>query len=280
MYRKVVELVAAGTILSAVVLTGCGSADTKAAGELVAEASEAVENGNSTLALLLLDSLQRAYPAEIEQQREGMKLRPCAMEISIMAQIQSVDSMIAALADTHLTLGEKMKTVSSPELVEPYQTPAAGYNANFINTTGVQPRIDRAGQFYLVSSMNPGVVGHESLTFMSGTDEVTTEPVPYDGELNYRIDGTETVTFMPAKSDTIGSFMVAHRNAPVSVRFNGGKGKSRTIKLTQAQTEGMADAYLYSRALIEGRDLTVERERLDRQLQVARDQQARLNEEN
>ncbi|MDE7153004.1 MAG: hypothetical protein K2O00_00995 [Muribaculaceae bacterium] len=279
MYRKVVNLVATAAGVAAVVLSGCDSADTKAAGELVSQASQAVENRNSTLALSLLDSLQHAYPAEIEQQREGMKLRPRAMELSIMAQIQTVDSVIAVLADTHHMLSDKMKTISSPELVEAYQTPAAGYNANFINTTGVQPRVDRAGQFYLVSSMNPGGISHESLTFISGSDEVTTEPVPYDGELNYHLNGSETVTFMPAKSDTIGSFMVAHRGAPVSVRFNGAKGKSHTIKLTQAQTDGMADAYQYSQSVIKGRDLTVERERLDRQLQVARDQQARLNEE-
>ncbi len=279
MYREAVKFAGLGIVFAGLFFCGCSSSESEAAESLLEQVSDAVENGNSTLALTLLDSLQRTYPALIKEQREGMKLRPKAMEIAIQAQIQSVDSLLSLYADSHKTLGEKMKTVSSPELVEPYMTPMSGYQADFVNSTGVQARIDRAGQFYLVSSVNPGGVGHTSLTFISGEDEVTTGNVPYDGELNYRLNGTEVVTFMPAKSDTVGSFMVLHRNHPVTLRFNGEKGKSRQIKLSAAQTEGIADAYTYSLASIRGRDLSVEREKLDRQLQIARDQSARLSEE-
>lgn len=275
MYRKVAEA-AIGLLFSGLFITGCGSDESRAAQELVDQVTEAVDNGNSTLAIELLDSLQRTYPAQIEQQREGMKLRPRAMEVYFLASIQSVDSLIASYADAHQTLAGKMKTISDPRLVEPYQTPAAGYSADFINGSGVQSRVDRAGQFYLVSSLNPGGVNHNSLTFMASGDELTTEPVPYDGDLNYRLNGAEVITFMPAKCDTVGAFMLAHRDAPVTVRFNGEKGKSRQIKLSKAQVEGMADAYQYSQAVIRGRDLSVQREKLDRQLQIARDQMARL----
>lgn len=279
MYREAVKIAASGLMVSCLMFGGCTDSGSKAADDLLEQVNEAVENGNSTLALTLLDSLQRTYPQMIDQQREGMKLRPRAMEIAIMAQIQTVDSALAAYADTHQSLGAKMKTISNPDLVEPYMTPAEGYNPNFINSTGVQPRVDKVGQFYLVSSLNPGGVNHVSLTFIAGGDELTTESVPYDGDLNYRMNGSEVVTFMPAKCDTVGQFMVEHRNAPVTVRFNGEKGKSRQVKLTQAQAGAMADAYLYSQAALQGRELSVQREKLDRQLQVARDQSARLADE-
>lgn len=277
MYKEVVKLTCLGLICSTFLFSGCASKESKAADGLLERASKAIDEGNSTLAISILDSLQYNYPSEVDKQREGMKLRPKAIEISLLAEIQTTDSMIAVYADIHKTLGEKMKTISGPDLVEPYQTPIQGYNPNFINTTGLQARIDRAGQFYVVSSVNPGGVNHISLNFKSGGDELISESVLYDGELNYRLNGSEVITFMPSKCEVIGAFMQAHRTTPVTVTFVGEKGKTRQIKLSQAQVEGMADAYLYSEAAIRGRDLTVELQKLERQLQVARDQMARLN---
>ena len=66
---------------SAVVVTSCGeSADTKAARALLEQAKICLDEGNFTRSLELLDSIESAYPAEIAQRREGLHLRPKAIE--------------------------------------------------------------------------------------------------------------------------------------------------------------------------------------------------------
>lgn len=277
MYKEVINLAGAALTLAALTLSGCGMSESeKAADSLVAQAREALDNGDSSRALMLLDSLQAAYPAEVDIQRQGMKLRPLAMEKTVMAQIQSTDSLIAFYADSHQKLAAAMKTIDNADLVEPYMVPADGYDPAFMNSSGVQARVDRAGQFYLVSSLNPGGVKHFALSFKASDGTVTTDTVPYDGDLNYRLNGSEVVTFMPAKCLTVGQFMLDHRGSPLTVVFNGENGKSRQIKLSARQVNAIANAFDYSQAVINGRDLTVERQKLDRQLQIARDQAARM----
>lgn len=112
---------------------------------------------------------------------------------------------------------------------------------------------------------------------MSGpAASATTPAVAYDGESNYRIDGGEVITFSPEQSDTIGAAadanISANPMAPLTLKFVGGKAKSQ--KLSSAQAQGIVNAYRYSKALIEARDNTVQRQKLEKTIEIARRQLA------
>ncbi len=82
------------------------------------------------------------------------------------------------------------------------------------------------------------------------------------------------ITFSPEQSDTIGKFLASQGGRGVTISFNG-KGR-RSVKLSAAAAEGMANAWRLSEAMSAGRDNDIERQRLQRQLELARTQQQRL----
>lgn len=252
-----------------------GNKENPDARALMQNATEAFQSGDYTRSTSLLDSLQKGFPVETAIQREALALRPKVIEQIALAKIASVDSMSACDKMLMEQLKPALKWVKTPGMIEGYWTDAKSYNPNFMNGTGIEARVDEIGQFYIVSSANPSSLKHTSVTLTLDNASATTPEVPYDGESNYRIGGGEVITFSPEQSDTIGALatQVLSTSAPskMTLTFNGAKGK-KTIKLTQAQALGITNAYRYSAAVIRARDNEVERQRLDRTIEIARRQ--------
>ena len=264
------------TMAASLMLAGCsGSKENPQARALLTEASEAYDVKDFNRATALLDSLQRTYPGEMGIQREGMMLRPKVIEQLAAIGIASIDS--ATIADNAAMdrIKPLLKWVKTPGMIEGYWTDAKAYNPNFMNGTGIEARVSEIGQFYLVSSANPQLK-HTAFSVSGPAASATTQAVPYDGESNYRIDGGEVITFSPEQSDTIGAAadanISANPMAPLTLKFVGGKAKSQ--KLSAAQAQGIVNAYRYSTALIEARDNTVQRQKLEKTIEIARRQLA------
>lgn len=265
-------------VAAACVLASCGgSKENSDARQLLTDATEAFQSGDYTRATFCLDSLQKAFPEEISLQREALVLRPKVIEQLALLKISAVDSMSQADKSMMEQLKPALKWVKTPGMIEGYWVDAKAYNPNFMNSTGIEARVSEIGQFYIVSSANPSSVKHTSVTISLGDRSATTPVVPYDGESNYRIGGGEVITFSPEQSDTIGAVaaevLTAAAPKSVNVTLNGEKGK-KTVKLSEAQARGIVTAYLYSKALIRARDNEVERQRLERTIEIAKRQAA------
>ncbi len=275
MYNAAIKLAIAAVAITTATSCATKSQETVEAENLLTMAENAVTQGNPEQAIILLDSLNKAYPTQIEVQRKALQLRPRAIESGTIAQLSQTDSLIATYQAENEQLKPAMKLISDKDLVEPYYVPVSGYNPQFLKTTGIQPRVDEIGQFYIISSVSGKNLRHTSITLKSPAGEVSTPAVPYDGETNYRSSGSEMITYLPEQCDTIGQFVVENISQPITLIFNSENGKTTSSKLSQAEIKGIADAYRYSRSIINGRDLTVKRQKLERQLQIARDQAAR-----
>ncbi len=261
---------------AAVFAAGCSSGNKQSSSDaenLLEQAREAVSANQGARALALLDSLTNGYPSEVECVRGAIELRPKAIEIQTLEDIYRCDSTMEASKKQISALRESLKWVREPRMVEGFWVDAKTYNPSFMNTTAIQARVSEIGEFYIVSSVNPGV-GHTALSLSDGGRTATTPAVPYDGESNYRIAGGEVITFSPEQSDSIGKFAAENASRPLTLRFTGGKGK--TMKLSAAQTMAIANAYLLAKAMEAGRNSDVERQRLQKQLELARSQQERL----
>lgn len=236
-------------------------------------ASQAFEVRDYSRATLLLDSLQKNFPSEIKLQREAMALRPKVIEQATLLEISTNDSLITLDRLSMEKLRPQMAWVKTPRMIEGYWISKTANNPDFMNTTGIQGRVSEIGEFYIVSSMNPSSLHHTAVSLSDGNYSVKTPDVPYDGESNYRISGSEVITFSPAQSDTIGKFAYSHIDQPLTLTFHGKSSKS--IKLSQPQVKAISDAYAYSRATVEARDLEAKRRHLEATLQVARNQIAK-----
>lgn len=258
--------------------SGCSSkSENPDARNLLAMAENDFNSGNYASSIALLDSLQQTFPAETALQREAMAMRPKVIEAEATKALAAVDSTYNADIETLKSLKTQLKWIKTPGMIEGYWIAPEVYRSDFMNTTGIEARVSEIGEFYIVSSVNPaGNLKHQSIGLKTSAGNARTQNVAYDGESNYRIGGAEVITFSPAQSDTIGmvarNAVEANQAAGASVIFYGVKGE-KAVKISPAVLKGIGKAYAYSVATIRARDLQVERERLNRTIEIARRQQ-------
>lgn len=258
--------------------SGCSSkSENPDARNLLAKAENDFNSGNYASSIALLDSLQKTFPAETALQREAMAMRPKVIEAEATKALTAVDSTYNADIETLKSLKTQLKWIKTPGMIEGYWIAPEVYRSDFMNTTGIEARVSEIGEFYIVSSVNPaGNLKHQSIGLKTSAGNARTQNVAYDGESNYRIGGAEVITFSPAQSDTIGmvarNAVEANQAAGASVIFYGVKGE-KSVKISPAVLKGIGKAYAYSAATIRARDLQVERERLNRTIEIARRQQ-------
>lgn len=267
-------IVASACFGLALIAAGCSSGKTEEKSEgmkLFDEAKTAVEAGDADRCIELLDSLDRHHSADTEAARNSIMLRPKAIELQSLRQIAINDSVIKAeqaRVDSILPLMKKI----SLRAVDGYWVDKASYNPDFMNSTGISGRVSEIGEFYIVSCVNGGSPNYSSVTIENGNDKVTSETVAAGNARNYSHGGARIISFTPAESDSLGRFVVDNRSAKsLTVRFNG-KG-NRTVKLTQKEINGIATAYLFAKAVNLQRTATINAERLQKRLELARQQQ-------
>ena len=258
--------------------SGCSSkSENPDARNLLAMAENDFNSGNYASSIALLDSLQKTFPAETALQREAMAMRPKVIEAEATKALAAVDSTYNADIETLKSLKTQLKWIKTPGMIEGYWIAPEVYRSDFMNTTGIEARVSEIGEFSIVSSVNPaGKLKHQSIGLKTSAGNARSQNVAYDGESNYRIGGAEVITFSPAQSDTIGmvarNAVEANQAAGASVIFYGVKGE-KSVKISPAVLKGIGKAYAYSAATIRARDLQVERERLNRTIEIARRQQ-------
>lgn len=272
-----ISILGAAAIAAMLFMSGCGESESaRAARQLYEEAEACNIAGDPEKALVLLDSLQNTCKGETDWQRTAMKLRPTVMINASEKQIAVINDSIAMYESQYNAMQPLLRRIADARLVEPYMVDKATYNASFMNTTGLQPRVSEIGQLYFVSSANPGGLNHTGFTITCDGESVSAGPVPYDGELNYRINNSEVVTYSPEQSDQVGAFVAAHAGRPMSLTLTGGK--SKNIKFVSKDADAIVNCYNYSQAIVKARQLAFERERLNRQIEIARSQAERLGD--
>ena len=262
-------------ITAAIMLSSCVDSEEKAALKLYQSAEEAVLIKDYTTAVALLDSIDKAYPKQIEIRRQAMHMRPKAIEGKTLRDIESNDSLIAVLQTDYVKMTPLFKRVNDPKLVEPYIV-AIKADKPLFESSGIQARITTDGDFYVISSLT-SKSNHTSVSFLAGGDDATTATVPYDGDRNYRSGGSEMITFINSECDTLGKFAQKHTGQSIILRFNGKNDKK--VKISSEQAKAFADTYQYATIISELKSAMRRKEKLDNLLLLARDQIARTLDE-
>lgn len=271
-------------LVGALCLAGCSqnNEDEKAARALMAQAEANINDNRPERAIELLDSLDHAYPAETAVRREAMSLRPKAMEQITIAQIAATDSILLAAQAEIERLSPEFKHIPGNGL-EGYYVYAKAYNPNFVNAAqAVEPRVNDANFMFYIAAQNRGKatgLNAIAITDRSGAT-CRSEAIPASSARLVNIEGAEMASFLPEEVDSLGRWCAERPESLASVSLTGPKG-SVNIKLNAAQAEAYAAAYRFAAAHQRRASGAVVREKLDRQLQLTREQQARVmtNEE-
>ena len=105
-------------------LTSCNG-DKKAAEALREQAIAAIEVSDPAGALLLLDSIDHAYPAQVETRRAAMPLRPKAIELSTLRDLEVTDSMLVQAQVLMESMKDLVKLKKSADGIDGYYVAAS-----------------------------------------------------------------------------------------------------------------------------------------------------------
>ena len=259
-------------IASLAMLVACtGSGDKDKAQALLDEATAAYDARDYARALTLTDSIKSAYPGEIDIRRQGLHLATRATEGLTVQRLQEADSLVAVLGVRGDSLQRLVKFVKNP--IEGYYTGVSTNPESVGSVNGLQARISPEGDFYIISSLKGRSVKSTSVSVSCNGQNASTASVAHDGERNDRSMGAEVITFMGIECDSLGHFINLHRSTPMTLTFNGAA--SYSMPLPQAQASEIATLYDYAVTLRQAKLASIEKERLTRALDIARNQAAK-----
>ncbi|MCM1519960.1 MAG: hypothetical protein NC098_04165 [Lachnoclostridium sp.] len=263
-------------IVPALMLASCsGNSDNEKALSLYAEAEEAIETNDFNGALMLIDSINKAYPKAIDVRRKSMHLKARVNEGLALARLESADSLAAVLQAEIDSMSTGLELIKNP--VENYYV-AKGVNpSKFIGTDGIQARMSPEGDLYLMSSLGSHKVESTSITVGCNGEEATTAVVNYDGERNDRSMGAEVITFMGVECDSVARFIADHAGEKMQLTFNGKT--SYRMNLPEQMAEDIATLTRYAMKVRALKSALVNKERQKKILDTARSQAARTYNE-
>ncbi len=261
------------TVVFAFLSCSDGNKEQEAAQARLDYADSLITQGNYTLALSELDSIEAMYPKMIDVRRRAHDLRPKAIEQLTMRQIQSADSLIAVTQQGIAELEGGFKHIGGEDL-EGYYLPD-GFKANaFTNTTSIQPRVNDADfRFYIVASNNGKYLKINRVSYLIGGNEFASDAIPAGSERSSRLEGSEIATFLPEEVDSIGRIS-ANAGSPITGAVIIGENGRQKVAVTPAQSNALINAWRYGNLRQQLRSALILREKLDRQLQTSRDQLA------
>lgn len=263
-------VVTAVLLIAGSVITACSDGDKDKAQALYNEATAAVEDGKYSKAIELLDSIDKAYPSQVDLRRTGMHLKAKAIEGYTVAELQTTDSLLAVATSDSEAMKEVVTFVSNP--VEGYYVASTQKDVAVEANEGLHSRISPDGVFYVISSAKAGTLSTGVELSAHGVRAASAQIQP-DGERNDRSRGSEIITFTQMECDTLGHFALDHVGEPLTLTFTGEK--NRSITLPAAQAKALADMYAAANIFRRLRLLQLKKNKLEQQLTIARSQQAR-----
>lgn len=263
-------VVTAVLLIAGSVITACSDGDKDKAQALYNEATAAVEDGEYSKAIELLDSIDKAYPSQVNLRRTGMHLKAKAIEGYTVAELQTTDSLLAVATSDSEAMKEVVTFVSNP--VEGYYVASTQKDVAVEANEGLHSRISPDGVFYVISSAKAGTLSTGVELSANGV-RATSAQIQPDGERNDRSRGSEIITFTQMECDTLGHFALDHVGEPLTLTFTGEK--NRSITLPAAHAKALADMYAAANIFRRLRLLQLKKNKLEQQLTIARSQQAR-----
>lgn len=260
--------------LSAIVVMSCSkeNPDKKAAEGLLTQIESQIEIGNYQQAMLLMDSVDRTYRDQIDIRKKVTALRPKAIEAVTLEQISSTDSIIAFAQAEIDRLSPLMKHIADEDLKEGKYVVADTYKANIMNTTTIEPRVnDYDYSFYIVANCYGKKIGISQISLSSAEGEFASEPIPSTSSRRMEVETSEIATFLPEEVADLGEWASNNYSKITGANIIGTKDNLK-VKLTPQQASAFATAWNFSKENQKLKNVVALRIKLDRQLQVARDQ--------
>jgi len=262
----------------ALAAASCSSDREKAdscAESLLSQAKQNFESGDYRQSLLLLDSIDHAYPKAIDSRKEVRMLRPQALERLSAKELSAIDSLQVANSIIGDSLNRLLEFVHNP--VEGYYIARGTRGTDIRAVGGIHGRVSPDYHFYLIASC-PVSTSMVAVGLEADGESVRSAVVAFDGERNTRNSACETITFTEAESAPLAEFIENHTTSPISIIFYGSGGKNHRMDLNPTQRDAIRTIYGLVSTANKDKLYRAEKERLQRQLEIARMQLANVSD--
>lgn len=235
------------------------------------EAETLAASGDCEQSLALLDSLDRAYREQTDVRRRAMATRATAIERRSLQLIGPADSLLAASQLRVDSLGALFVHIDGPRGLEGHYVARELRTNDVTASTGIEPRVDAEGYLSIAAVVKGRRIGLNSLSITTPAGTQRVEPV--DGARSIESEGTELTSFRQEEVAHLLEALAAAEGSPVSMHLDGTRG-SVELKLSPAMRTALLRTWQYAMACQRLRSARIERERLERTLQTARDHRA------
>lgn len=264
---NVANKLAVGVFL-AVFMMSCNK-DHDAALKLCEEAETEVKSGNYQAAITVLDSLDTRYAAEVDVRRSSMKFRAMAVEGLTIRRIREVDDTLAVLKNQLDLYQNDFEYVTNP---------GKGLGGNYVaktiikRKTDILPRINDEGYFTLSVKIPGRAIGFTNVTFVDGSQSVST--VPVNASRLVTVENTEMTVLQQEDVVDAVKWLTDHMAANKYMLV--GTGKTIDGKLDETMVSAIVSTWRFASDKQAYRLALIEREKLERKLQLCRDQLANV----
>lgn len=257
------------------IILSCGNRESEAeavekanAGDLVQQINDLLEMRAYNRAIDLIDSLNTAYPNEIELRKTTLLSRARAMEGLIRDSIPLVDAMLSTAELRVDSLGKFFVTVTEKGFT-PYLVDKAVRNS-LANTNAVQPRVSKDDN---AMSLVVKVAGNIDIKAISAN--ISGEDIWIDirDAGNRRANGAYYQMISINEHELEPLLVALDYNSPTTVSIIGEKGNAK-IKLSKTDLTAIRRSIELAREAENVRKARVKRELLERKLIVAQNQVA------
>ena len=260
-------LLAAGVMLA---LGGCKgeSPEHKAAAALDAQVDSLIAAGQYRQAVVIIDSLNRTYPKEIEIRKGTNLKRSKAFEGLATTQIPVLEARIDSLRQAIDAMEPDFKIMKPSAALPGYGVYKTAAGTDFMAAPTVQARVNTdihdAADTHWTLSVNAGRnIGLQSVSVsLSNGGTYDMKVVSADGQ---------TGTVSPEAATPLAEAITDGATATVTAMGSNGKA---VFKLSSAQLTAIAQSCRFAGDKAALRAALIDRERVDRMLQIARDQSA------
>lgn len=255
--------------ISVASLISCGNSNKDQATHLSEAAEQEVKAGRYEGALMLLDTLDTKYASEVEVRRSAMKFRAMAVEGLTLRRITAVDDTLAYLKSLSDQFEQQFDYVENP---------GKGLGGNYIaksllkSKSDILPRINDERYFTLSVKIPGKSIEFKYITFSDASQTVSTKPIAPSRLVT--VENSEMTVLQQEDVQDAMQWLVMHPNTN-GYELVGAKSTLK-FKYNDDLREAMVDTWRYAEAKQAYRLSLIEREKLERRLQLCRDQLANV----
>lgn len=215
------------TVLMALLSVACGNQEQKPdADTLYAEASALYQQGNASMAKLMLDSIHRNFPRRVDVRTKAKALMYTIERDEETRNLAYYDSLYAIL-EQEWNSASKNFILSKDSAWYDYKLYLPRLQANARPRVGLLCEIKDNGELTIVSVFTGRVLNHSSFRVYNKDVFVQTDTVPSDSPYNNCFDdfGTrwEYVSFRPEWQNQVAEFIAANADQRLKVVLQGNK---------------------------------------------------------